>query len=270
MNDREMKKAIDACRPEAEDVRLPEMSELAEALEHDPRARRWFERSRQWDAAVGEAFRDVAVPEGLAARLLDAVQDAGGTSSVGDGPEPLKSSNESVPFALESHCARRWSGRRVAAVLAGVAAVAACWLALVRIGGEDVISEETISGEVALWIGQLQRNGWRDDLGDPALRDYPLDRCVRQLPRRWSPVRTRYDAHAVAYDLAGPGRAMAVVFCIRNPNGRSSLASIPTRIPSTGGMVIGAWQRDGRVYVLAVRGDERRYRSLVEARLILG
>lgn len=82
MTDQSIQQAIDACRPGGDDLLLPEVDFLAEAVRTDPEVRRTYERSQQFDAAVGLAFRDVPVPSGLAERLLSAVETSAVSSLV--------------------------------------------------------------------------------------------------------------------------------------------------------------------------------------------
>ena len=56
--------AMDVCRPGSDDLSQAELAEFAAALESDDALREQYRRLQTFDAAVGQAFQDVPVPEG--------------------------------------------------------------------------------------------------------------------------------------------------------------------------------------------------------------
>jgi hypothetical protein len=135
-----------------------------------------------------------------------------------------------------------------------------------------VPDSETLPAEVVQWINDLGRSPWNDDVAQAPFGEYPLDPAVQVAPRRWKRWTTRYDAQAVVYELSSAGQGLAVAFCIRTGRAPSALPTVPgvACLSNTGGMAIGAWQRDGMVYILAVQGGARRYRAFVESGMVVG
>jgi hypothetical protein len=269
MNDQEIKRAIDVCRPNMDDPSLPEISGLADVLQHDEAARRLYERTQQCDTVIADAFQNVSVPDGLADRLLAAVgkQTPPASEVAVCSVEDLSDSAEAATRLVSPP--KHWHWRHVAIAVGTVAAAAAICLVLFQQRDQDIIRKDALPTQVADWMKQLNQSSWNEDLAHLGLHDYPPDPAIR-APQRWCRVETPYDSQTVVYDLAGPGSAYAVAFCIRAKVGRSQLSTDPTTISTTGGKVIAAWQRSGLVYVVVIKGDLRRYRSFVESAMIIG
>ena len=69
MNKSELREKIDACRASHDDLRWPEMHELADCVEQDPQVLSWMKRSQQFDSAIADALECVGSrePSGAAA-----------------------------------------------------------------------------------------------------------------------------------------------------------------------------------------------------------
>ena len=67
---REILEAMESCRPGSDDLFDPALAPLVEVLTLDANLADRFRQQQHVDAAVASAFRDVAVPDGLAERLL--------------------------------------------------------------------------------------------------------------------------------------------------------------------------------------------------------
>lgn len=277
MTDQSIQQAIDACRPGGDDLQLPEVDFLAEATRTDPEIRRTYERSQQFDAAVGLAFRDVPVPAGLAERLLSAVETSALPSVVAQAersspPLPARDSG--------SHLGprRRWMRGirpRTWAVAGGTLAAAAALIGFLLVTPLFKCLEPTLDehlpGEVSAWADAVTRQGWNDNLIAPELHERPLDRAVRAMPRRWCQIQTSYDARTLVYDLAPPGADAALVFCMRSKARNSRLPDTPWNpLSATGGLTLGVWRRGDIVYVLMVQGGPRRYREFIETSPLIG
>lgn len=76
--DRRLREQMDACRPQGDDLRAPEMADLADQIARDAGVAEIYHRSRRWDAQVASAMSDVAVPAGLADRLLTRMSASSG------------------------------------------------------------------------------------------------------------------------------------------------------------------------------------------------
>src|SRR5688572_5213675 len=60
---------IDACRPGSDDLSLPALAGLAQAVEQDSAVAKELARSQRFDHAVSAAMHDVPLPAGLLERL---------------------------------------------------------------------------------------------------------------------------------------------------------------------------------------------------------
>ena len=264
MTDRRLQQAIDACRPGSPDVQSPDLDFLAVAVRTDPELRRRYERSQQFDAAVSRRFHDVPVPDDLAERVLAAV----------DASAPAPSAAESGPRLRPRGGWMRGIRPRTRTVVAGGMAAAAAIVVLLvtpRFLGREPVLSDRLPAEVLAWGDAVTKQGWNGNLLAAELRERPLDRAVRVMPRRWCQIATDYDAGTIVYDLTTPGGAAAFVFCMRSKVRNSTLGDTPWNSSSaTGGLTLGVWRRGDMVYVLMVQGGQRRYREFIEASPLIG
>ena len=276
MNDREIKEAIDACRPGADDAGLPEMAGLAGMLCDDERARQLYERTQRSDAAIGHAFRNTSVPEGLQDRLLEAVQRQAAEptqearSFVDGAINEEQSPSEGGVLSVASRGAIRRRYLVGVGVCVAVAVAAVCFL-FGGFGNGDGPLPTELPGEVEQWVREREQwTDWSENLAQAA-HPYPQKDLIRGVPIRWRVVRTRYDSRAILYDITPPtGQGFAYVICIRART--TALPPLPPRFPisQTGGIAIGAWQSGGMVYVLAVKGGQARYQNFVGSGFEIG
>ena len=77
MNARSALERLDAVRPGSDDLSLPEMAGLGDALTNDPALAAEYRRRQAWDRAVAVSMHDVAVPEGAKERLLERLAASG-------------------------------------------------------------------------------------------------------------------------------------------------------------------------------------------------
>jgi hypothetical protein len=265
MVDREIKRAIEACRPGSDDVSLPELSQLAEAIENDPAARDLFDRSQRCDAAIGAAFRDVAVPDGLADRLLSVVgqRDSESTTAATSATEsiPRKQDHAQPELTAAPPRSRRHWLRVSVGVAAALALSLVAALVIVQWEADEPVLGDGLRQEFLTWEAQITREGWQRDFTEPRLAERPLDPTIKSGPRRWCQIETRYDRSTIVYDLAPPGERYAYLFCMRIKAASSKLPQAPPPKPyaPTGRTCLGAWRRGDMVYVLVVDGDKARY-----------
>ena len=259
MNWQEITEAMEGCRSDLDIVQQTESRRLADALEQDPRLRERYERICGWDQVLGQALNSCSVPDGLCTRLLDALEQAQDVAEV-------------VPLLSRPAIPRRNGLRRGMWLAASLSAAA---LIIVSLWLNPFVSQTpqltaNFADEVIEWTQTVSRNGWNTDFSAPELRDTPFDPRIQARPHRWAWIETRYHARTVVYDLTLRRNEPAYLFCFVST--RSSLPSSPPDVPfsTTGGFSIGVWQQGDWVFVLAVRGGERRYRSLIRAPVILG
>lgn len=288
MHERDLSAALDACQPDGDELRWPEMAEVADVVAHDPHWQQVRERVRRCDRLIGTAFRAVPVPDGLDARLLAALAPAGmvataarepDTAAAGEGSPQVASDPEAAvkPVALPASPGPRAARRRIRlwGGVSGLATAAAVLLvaALLR-WSQAPLPElgEEFAKEVIAWSETVREGPWSEDMAAPQLAGYPLDPAIRAAARRWACLATRYDAQTVVYDLAPSSRSFALMFCLRTGNRVSSLPGLPPPTPcsTTGGVAIGAWESHGLVYVLTVQGGPQRYQSFLNARWLIG
>ena len=249
MDKRTIQELFDACRAGGDDLQLPEMAPLAERLADDPALADARRRANRFDAAVGDAFDDVPVPDGLQDRLVESLRSAGSAEA----------------SAVERAVPRVWTRRRVLA--ASLAALSAGVLVAVgvRLFPREPIDPDQLAGLAGGWTNSLSSEGWSDQIDAALPLARPIPDSVLALPEAWQTRSTQYDSAAVAYRL-GNGRRGAVLFVLDGAGRESDLSGSPppNPRPGTGGWQFGVWQSDGLVFVLAVEGSRADYRRLVK------
>lgn len=287
--DSRIREQIDSCRPGSEDTDQPELAALADLLEQDSRVRDVLSRSQQLDEAVGEAFREVPVPAGLAARLLTAV---GASEDLLEQSEATSSADSISDQAVESLAAdsapdadverssgdheparKRGSTRRrllIAASSAAAMLVVAVYAAVVLNQTDGPTSASQIAELAISWVDAAQQEDWEPAEDAPA-KKFPLAAEIevesgQAAITQWQYLSTRF-GKAATYDLTPPGKGFVYQFAIRT----SEDFSAPQLLPSspqqnTQGMCIGVAYRQGMLYVLVVEGDERRYSRFIKKR----
>jgi hypothetical protein len=277
MNPKEpIRELIDACRPGSDDLRLPEMEELADLVDRDPAVASLLGRSQKFDQAIAAAMDTGSVPEGLEARLLAAAADAGASGD--DEPDTSENREKVGQVEAAGHeraARRRWlwvaSFAAAAAVIGVVAGGIAWWLP------RPSLERTRIADAADRWLDQLivSEGIWGKDDENRVLAAYPTSSFLKSKPSAWRRFEAEVlqgsdsltlDRNAVVYDLRGNvGELRTMLFVVRTSVAveASDIAPrTPTRV--TGGWSIGVWQEGDLVYVLAVEGDEDRYRTFVK------
>ena len=278
MNSKEpIRELIDACRPGSDDLRLPEMEELAELVDRDPSVAALLGRSQRFDQAIAAAMGAGDVPEGLEARLLAAVADAG--ASAGDDASNASENHETAgqveAAGRERAARRRWlwaaSLAAAAAVIGVVAGGIGWWLP------RPSLERTRIADAADRWLDQLivSEGVWGKDVENRVLAAYPASSFLKSKPSAWRRFEAdvlqgsdslALDRNAVVYDLRGNvGELRTMLFVVRTSvavEAPDIAPRTPTRV--TGGWSIGVWREGDLVYVLAVEGDEDRYRTFVK------
>jgi hypothetical protein len=248
--ERRIIEGIEACRPGSDDLRQSELSDVARAVDNDPQALARYERVQAWDALIAEEFDQVAVPQGLDARILARLQASN------------ESAHEAAPgiadVSIESHSrASRWRRRRWIAAAASVAAalLITAWMGdwLSPSGGESL---EQLTEQLQSQLASSSEP-WHD-VASPQ-RAFPLPAELNASLAQWHAIG---NLRGVAYRVRN-NIGTATLFVLRLS--ATELPSVPPVAPqlTTGGKSVAYWQKGSLVYVLVVEGDQRRYRTFV-------
>ncbi|MBW3540930.1 MAG: hypothetical protein KY476_11720 [Planctomycetes bacterium] len=217
-----------------------------------------WERLQAIDAAVGEALRDVPIPDGLEERLLASL-----------GEQPSQASAESVadvvvpsePVSVPPRSSR-WLRRSAAVAAAAAVVLAAAFLWWTQREGEPPLSVADVYQQVPLDIENL-----------PRLESF-ADRFEAVPPTgAWSSRRLAVDPPARGVRLAADGEPLVAVYGFRFRDRRGEivhgvLAAIPARSVAESQALptsflrastayprrhaARAWTNDGLVYVAFV------------------
>jgi len=238
---------IDACRPGSDDLSLPALAELAQVAETVRAIAHELARSQHFDRAVSAAMHDVPLPAGLFERLeakLAEANDSEAADSTGEvdlPPAPARFS------------------RRLVLTSAGLATAAAIVLAVASQFWSPAprrFSQNHLTTEVESWIESSPLNSptW-----EPATQPAPIALLVPAKKPQVRSFVTSNGEKAIAYDLTPAGGQQVLLFVIKTRHVYGVRTSPYTPLTSAsggmGGMALGAWQKDGTLYVLAVRED---------------
>ena len=248
--------AIEACRPGSEDPSDAEFAALADGMVANAELRTLYDKLKQTDVVLAEAFHDVPVPEGLADRIVDRLASARQTQLEDNAAE------SSPPIAKRGR--RLWRRWVIGAALATAGSVAAF-----LIWGTP---EERLTGEGVEWaaIMLFDDEGNPPPEGNPIAEkappgSYPLGGDVVSLPEiRWRRIDGEFlGRRGVAYDLAPPGSPRATLYVVkcRVPGLRGSPPYNPAR--NSRNRCAAAWQSGGLLYVLVVDGGVGGYREVL-------
>jgi len=242
-----IREQIDACRVGSADLSLPDLAELARAVEREPAVAEELRRSQRFDASVGKALRDLPVPAGLAERILAASETSGTGAEVS-----LPPARDELPKT------NRWIGRRTWLVAAGSLSLAVLLMAVVyklAPAWRRPISQTELAADTTALLSDLPPNGWLT-----GVLPVPIDAAVLAGPRQWQAVHgprsAGWSGAVTIIDLAGQAKPRAMLFVVRSSS-RFSVPSVPTTtalLPLTGGYKATAWQRpNGKLlYILVI------------------
>lgn len=263
MNDKELREAIDACRPGKQDLSLPEFAELAERLNESAELRSTYHRVQLADHALALAIDDVPLPANLADRLLSRLQAAAqqSTDSISTAVRTAEvqssTATETAPAPMSARSSHR-VGRRIglAAMAAGLLAMAGWWFFQPR-----PISSEDMPQLVADCYDQLGSQ-WQSMQTAPKGLAAP-SALIR--PRDWQDVSEAFGHDAAAYRFVLGGGSQAVLFAVNIKLDRVPSMPPARPQPTTGARSIAIWQTGGVAYVLVVKGDGRDYQRLFKS-----
>jgi hypothetical protein len=245
-----IRELLDACRADHHDSQRPELAAelapLARELQTSPELLLAAEKSERFDRSVRAALDDIAVPAGLAERMLARCEAAPATTSA----EPILAKK-----------ANRFSRRQLIALFSAAASL------LILVGGglalqdwlnkSRPVSNDVLAMNAVTWFDQCGPAAtWHTAAAPP--QQFPLDSAIKFAPKGWRYLDDE-KRDIVAYEIVFRGeRALLFVFKPTRPY--PGLARTPfTGLTASGGISLGAWQRNDRVYVLAVHGGNSRH-----------
>jgi hypothetical protein len=267
---------LEAYRPGTNDPADPQFAGLVEQLAAASELAARFREIERADGLIRAAMQDVAVPAGLAQRLLDRLEDARRESRLASSaahvalPVPAERGMSGgvgqATFRPAAAVRRRFPYRAgwLASLAAGVAAalLLAVWLWPKRV--EPLTPAAVREAAAAMFTAESPAAGFLLSEKAPP-PDYPLGHDVLKMPdARWRWVAGFLGGDAVAYELVGPGGGRATLYVAHRTV--DLLPSLPPDVPHsmTAGCSAAAWQQEGLLYVLVVEGDAGVYRSFLD------
>jgi hypothetical protein len=275
--------AMEACRPQTDDLKDPLLALLADRLASDAELQQRYQRLQRLDQSLADAFRDVPVPQGLAERILErlnaggagvrgGVQGSGfGVQGSGFGIQGMDDkASDCLPSPLApracppSHVrlsSRRWflTGAACFAVAAVVFLAVAWQLTRPRPVDGARLPEAAIA-----YYESESHEGGRDLSQAPPLCPFSGD--VQQFPDvSWRWVRGFVGQDAVAYDLVAANGGRGTLYVISGKGINLPVRPSPEPYATTRGRSATAWQQGAVVYVLVVEGSPATYQQFLVA-----
>jgi len=252
MNDEHehLRELIEACRPGHDDLASPEFGLLAERLDGDERLREQFELSQQVDQAITTAFHDVAIPRGLADRLLDGLTDLGAD----EAPKA-----KSTPVVIR----RRWLPWMASTV--GISCVAAAIYFFLLGVHPDLWTPTQFAQNASKWTQPdgISADAWRNLNSDSSVRaQFPprLPSKAELVPHTWQRAG---GSTAVCYRLRTADNGEPAYLIVLPGRGSKGFLAAPELIIRTGGRCVAVWAGKNHLYALVIEGTENRYWRLV-------
>jgi hypothetical protein len=245
---------MDACRPDRDDLSLPEMADLEVALRKDGALRSEWESRQRSDRRLAGAMHDVSVPAGLAERILAAAEGARAglgasiNQAVATGPDLTAevSPRGNSPPALR--ISRRLAWRLVATAALVFMGILGVWQVWLR-------PPQTVTRVQLEEIAQ----GWFNTAIQQTKPMPPSVKPPLPFPRRdvassfqsWQ--RLPAAEKPVAFDLTNRhSRGKIFLFAARTKKDYE-VQSVPyTPLTATRGLEMGAWQQGDVLYVVVV------------------
>ncbi|MBC7854151.1 MAG: hypothetical protein IAF94_12015 [Pirellulaceae bacterium] len=246
-----IREQMDACRPDSDDLHLPEhaadLAELQAGLRESVDVRTQWERSQQDSRIIRGAMQDVSLPSGLEGRLLaaahaaQAVPLAGVEQAVREetpaGDHPVVSTPAKTNRRL---VIRVTVGLIAASVLVGVFAVQS-WPQK-----EQQVSKDQLASQVDEWLRTVDVR----TMVKPTKAMRPPGGVLGTVVGSSSIASSQGKVTAYSVSLRGSNATLLVI-----PTSQQyPVNSMPfTKVSGiSGGWLVGAWQKDGVLYVIAV------------------
>jgi hypothetical protein len=255
--DRRTLEQIETCRPGSDDLQLPEVSEARARIDADSAVHALYAKSQRFDSTISRAMHDVAVPDGLADRLLARLaMGRAAALAASEGPSTVENAVVTPLSCDVSPAVGGWSRRGLLAIVSTVAATVVVGVYVARYLQSD--ADASVESLADTWLAELDAN-W---VGmDQAPRNYVVPAAITAEATGWQRIHSLGRFLGVAYRLESPRAGAARLFVVRLA--KSGLPSSPPVKPqwTTGGRSIGYWQSGELTFVLVVEGNEDNYRS---------
>ena len=270
-----LREQIDACRADSDDLHLPQhaadLAELKAGVQQNAEVRALWERSQRDERVVRGAMYDVSLPTGLEQRLLAAVQAA--------QERPLacveKAANDEIPTqalvsVASAEQAPTTSRRRWVWSTVGLTAAAALILAAV-VGNkflnpaDEAITKDQLASQVQEWVEAASKVKKWD--ATATNKWFPLE-SLKGVVDRSSSVPSS-EGTITVYDVKLQTSSSRALLLVLPTTAKYPVDSLPfTSVSVSGGWDVVAWQKDGVLYVLAVRSDDARLDQFIRPQAV--
>jgi hypothetical protein len=259
---------LEAYRPGVDHLGDDAWELLRARLTEDPEMKDRAQAIQKHDRVIRTAMQAVAVPAGLAERLLASLPEVESRSAVSAEPaQALEPVNlPPVPAAAGRFGRRAWAIGMVGTAAAAVLLALGLWPRGPR--DEGHVTADELARMVVAWENDdALASGWRDTSAQ-GLSSYPIALGdLKSPPLRVSAARSRDDLSLVAYDLRssrGPAARLYVAY-----TGRTfAVPAIPgSLLRGLTGLRQGvAWQRGEYLYVVVFSSEEAAAGDFVQIR----
>lgn len=277
-----VRELMDACRAHSDDLQLPELSALADAVRSDPTLDSQLKKGHRIDELIGQALREAGVPDGLEERLLAALANGEPRSEmldpaldaelaeIGECAEiaeraEIGGADTSVRAVVPTPRSSRWRYWSLISVAAAITLLAICWSQFSQ--EPTFASQDDVASHTAEWLAGLSETKWSRD-ASPASHPLPGRLAVNTFSWQIVPVKGS-SLSVVCYDVSATPSEKQYFFVCNNAHA----ATLPKSPPHDPALIstlpdpwsVGGWtcERPGFVYVLAIRGDQKRYQDVI-------
>ena len=256
--------AIDACRS-PDDLSLPEMESVAEAIDSDEKLRVVFERSGRFDEKVVRAMGQVPVPDSLKQKLLNQAR-LQGQSILPEAGSSEAATPELASPELDADCnsdservdlpkPRRSPlgiSRRAVLIAAPLIAVAAVVIVLVKVfsGTPTEIQPSVFANDVLTFLDQ-DESEWSET--QVPLDAFPRPRSLskRWTLERWKKLSSRFGS-TVVYEIADHN-SRRLLIVRRLSQGETIPAALSAQTLQRSGGLSGSFHRYGMGFTVKDR-----------------
>jgi hypothetical protein len=246
-----IREQIDACRPDSDDLHLPEhaadLAELQGNLRESPEVRGDCERIQKNDRLIRSAMQDVSLPAGLEAKLLGALQAAQAVplSGVERAIQEDPAAEEKLVTTVPAKGNRRLFIRVASGVVVAASVLVGIFVFLSRTPNEQPITKDELATQVEQWLRAVDVRAMAKPSKPIALPTGVLGTAVGSSSI--SSPQGKITAYSVM--LRGSNATLLMVATTK----ACPVGSLPfTKIGVSGGWQVGAWQKGGVLYVIAV------------------